>query len=141
MSKILEETNPKNQQLLGRSIKNFNQQVWDKNKFNIVFNGNLLKFHQNDKLRTLLMSYWNPKFIMFVEASPIDKIWGVGLDENHKDILDETKWQGQNLLGKALTNVGQTFLNRLARTAHIYGEFNNANLKRKKRYPEEIWGV
>ena len=40
----------------------------------------------------------------FVEASPYDKIWGVGLDENNEKILDENNWLGQNLLGKCITN-------------------------------------
>jgi predicted NAD-dependent protein-ADP-ribosyltransferase YbiA (DUF1768 family) len=38
----------------------------------------------------------------FVEASPVDGIWGIKLAENNPDADDETKWKGQNLLGKAL---------------------------------------
>lgn len=47
MEKILRTNNPSNMRKLGRSIKNFNQEVWDENKYNIVFDGNLLKFSQN----------------------------------------------------------------------------------------------
>ena len=40
-----------------------------------------------------------------VEASPYDRIWGVGLAVEDSRILDERKWRGQNLLGKALMEV------------------------------------
>ena len=40
-----------------------------------------------------------------VEASPYDKIWGVGLLEDDPLILDEKNWKGLNLLGKALMEV------------------------------------
>ena len=42
---------------------------------------------------------------IIVEASPYDRIWGVGLDVEDPRILDENQWQGQNLLGKALMDV------------------------------------
>ena len=45
---------------------------------------------------------------IIVEASPYDKIWGVGLEENDPRILNEKNWRGQNLLGKALIEVRQS---------------------------------
>ena len=58
--------------------------------------------HHNNVFSQKLISTNNK---ILVEASPFDKIWGVGLDQNNPDILDENKWKGQNLLGKVLMNV------------------------------------
>lgn len=41
----------------------------------------------------------------FVEASPSDPIWGIMMPIGDPNIVDETNWKGQNLLGKALTSV------------------------------------
>jgi ribA/ribD-fused uncharacterized protein len=65
----------------------------------IVLDGTLLKFRQNPDLRRLLDATGDK---MIVEASPLDKIWGIGLDE--KGALERGKkgWRGLNLLGEAL---------------------------------------
>jgi len=99
---IMNEKSPKEQQKLGRIIKNFNQDIWNENAEQIVYNGNYFKFTQNKDLLEILLS---TKDTQLVEASPFDKIWGVGLGEDNPLILDEKNWQGQNLLGKTLTKV------------------------------------
>ena len=55
----------------------------------------------------------------FVEASPYDKIWGIGLGENDPDAQDPQKWKGDNLLGKVLDEVYQTLYKRIYDEAHI----------------------
>lgn len=99
---ILEANTPKEYKQLGRKIKNFNHEIWDKNKFEIVFNGNLLKFSQNEDLKSFLLSTQNK---ILAEASPYDSIWGIGIGENNNDAYDIMKWKGENLLGKALMKV------------------------------------
>jgi ribA/ribD-fused uncharacterized protein len=42
---------------------------------------------------------------IFVEASPLDSIWGIGLAEDAEGIDDPSYWLGLNLLGQALTLV------------------------------------
>ena len=37
-----------------------------------------------------------------VEASPTDKVWGIGLAANDPAAQDPEQWKGQNLLGKCL---------------------------------------
>lgn len=101
-AKILKTTSPRDVQALGRQIKNFDSAIWDQFKLQIVIKGNLLKFSQNTGLLTQLLEHADKTF---VEASPYDKIWGIGLDENDERCLDESKWLGQNLLGKALDAV------------------------------------
>ena len=62
------------------------------------------KFSQNPDLLTLIKTHSDK---IFVEASPVDLIWGVGLHENDDLILDESNWTGLNKLGNALTTVAQ----------------------------------
>ena len=83
LKEILECTDPNKIKSLGRKIKNFDSDIWDKNCFNIVKKGNYAKFSQNEKLKNLLLNYTCD---IIVEASPLDKIWGVGLDSKDDDI-------------------------------------------------------
>lgn len=99
---ILGEKDPAQHQKLGRQIQNFNQELWDANKYSIVLDGNRARFHQSQKCRELLLATGDK---LLVEASPYDKVWGIGMGVNDPDILDQTKWKGENLLGKVLTQV------------------------------------
>lgn len=107
-NKILKTNNPRTIKMYGRKVKNFNENIWIKNRENIVYNGNLLKFQQNKYLQKELLKTNNK---ILVEASPYDKIWGIGMNKNHKDILDKTKWKGLNLLGICLMKVRETINN------------------------------
>lgn len=89
--------NPKLYKELGRQIRNFNQKVWDEKKKDIVRTGNLLKFSQNQKLFEYLIGTY-PKKI--VEASPYDRIWGIGYSKD--DAMNHKSSWGQNLLGETL---------------------------------------
>ena len=95
---ILKTIDPKEIRLLGRKVKDFDGEVWDKNKYFIVIEGNYLKFSQNEELKDLLIS----NDTILVEASPFDRIWGIGLSVSNEKHLDPNKWRGKNLLGKAL---------------------------------------
>ena len=97
--KIMASKDPKEYKSLGRQIKNFSNEKWNPKKFDIVKKGNVAKFSQNENLKQFLL---NTKDKILVEASPTDNIWGIGMSENDKDILDESKWKGENLLGKAI---------------------------------------
>ena len=99
---IMQEKNPREQKKYGRQIRNFDKALWEKNCLAIVFEGNLAKFSQNPGLKAEMLSTGNK---IFVEASPLDNIWGIGLDENAENIDDPSYWLGLNLLGHALTLV------------------------------------
>ena len=99
---IMNESNPKEQKKYGRMIKGFDKAAWDKNCLAIVYEGNLAKFTQNAELREQMISTENR---IFVEASPFDTVWGIGLAEDAEGIDNPSYWQGLNLLGQALTLV------------------------------------
>ena len=104
--KILEATNSAVIKKLGRFVKNFNQTVWDTEKYDIMKRGLIEKFSQNIHLKKALLDTNNA---ILVEASPYDTIWGIGLNETDAKIK---KWRGENLLGKALMEVRTKFLEK-----------------------------
>ena len=99
---IMDATNPREIQQLGRQIKHFKQDLWDKVKYSTVLNANYYKFTQNDEMRNFLLSTGDK---VLVEASPIDTVWGIGLSENDTQCHNPNTWKGQNLLGFALMEV------------------------------------
>jgi len=98
-NKILETQDPMIQKKLGREVIGYVDEVWSELRFNIVIDILIEKFSQNQKMKEYLISTY-PSTL--VEASPYDRIWGIGLSEDDPDALDATKWRGFNLLGFAL---------------------------------------
>jgi hypothetical protein len=109
---ILRLKSPRKIKELGRQISNFNEEIWNENKEQIVSKGNYLKFSQNEDLKENLLSKDMIDLIL-VEASPYDKIWGIGLHFEDDDVLDEKKWKGENLLGKCIMNARKIILSKI----------------------------
>ena len=97
--RILNTNSPDQIKKLGRKVNNFDQELWDEKKYQIMVEVLMEKFSQNSDLKYKLIDTGD---LMLVEASPYDKIWGIGLNEF--DAKTKT-WQGENLLGKALMEV------------------------------------
>jgi len=102
LSKIIKANSPAEAKKLGREVRNYDDKIWLKNRYEIVKQGNYHKFSQNADLKTFLL---NTKERVLVEASPVDQIWGIGMASDHKDVLNPEKWRGLNLLGFALMEV------------------------------------
>ena len=100
--KILRTPNPKENKKLGRQVTGFNTEEWIMYSYIFMVAVNYCKYSQNPELKEILLSTGDKTL---VEASPVDKIWGIGIHWRDDDCLDETKWQGMNLLGKALMHV------------------------------------
>jgi ribA/ribD-fused uncharacterized protein len=100
--KILQSAAPDQAKSLGRKVKDFDPQLWDEHKYEIVKKGNFLKFSQNQKSKNFLLSTGDK---ILVEASPYDKIWGIGMLETDKRAENPLLWEGENLLGFALMEV------------------------------------
>lgn len=99
---IINCVTPGEAKALGRKVLNFDNDIWNAHRENIVKEGNYLKFSQNEDLKTFLL---NTKHRILVEASPIDDIWGVGLSRDSDKIHNPNNWKGLNLLGFVLMDV------------------------------------
>ena len=99
LEQILSAKDPAQMKALGRQVRGFDAKVWDEIKFSVVLNASYLKFSQNAPLREFLLQTGSK---ILVEASPVDKIWGIGLGASDENAQNPTKWRGQNLLGFAL---------------------------------------
>ncbi|MEP3346706.1 MAG: NADAR family protein [Litoreibacter sp.] len=101
-TQILLAEDPGKQKALGQKVAGFDNATWDANKGEIVLRINLAKFRQNKGLRRKLFQTGAK---LLVEASPVDTIWGIGLDAATASVTPPSDWPGQNLLGKTLTKV------------------------------------
>jgi len=107
-NEILNTKDPSEQKKLGRKVKNFDADEWNKVADHIVEEANYCKFTQNNKLKTLLINSGNK---LYVECSPYDSIWGNGM--NITDTLNTpiNEWKGTNRLGQALMRVRERIIN------------------------------
>ncbi len=83
----------------GREVKNYDDNVWTNRRAKVVLFGAREKFTQNEDLKQILLDTGDT---YMVEASPYDKIWGIGLSEYDAKRIPENKWPGENLLGQVL---------------------------------------
>jgi len=104
---ILAADHPRTHKELGRKVTPFVPATWEAAREGIVLAGNRAKFTQNPALRALLLATAGTTL---VEASPFDRIWGVGMGANNPLIHDRTKWRGKNLLGQILTRLRDELL-------------------------------
>lgn len=90
---------PKSAKAVGRQVRDFDEATWVAGRFELVVAGNVAKFGQDPALRAYLLGT-NTRVL--VEASPRDRVWGIGLSATDIGADDPGQWQGLNLLGFAL---------------------------------------
>ena len=100
--RVLQAAHPKEAKALGRQVRHYQPDVWEAQRFDTVKTANLAKFSQHADLQAFLLATGKQ---VLVEASPVDKIWGIGLAADHAHATQPPKWQGLNLLGFALMQV------------------------------------
>eukprot|EP00931_Biecheleriopsis_adriatica_P111803 TRINITY_DN86277_c0_g1_i1.p1 TRINITY_DN86277_c0_g1~~TRINITY_DN86277_c0_g1_i1.p1 ORF type:complete len:222 (+),score=54.80 TRINITY_DN86277_c0_g1_i1:47-667(+) len=84
---------------LGRSVKPFRADLWDRWVEEVAFQAVLQKFAASEQLKEKLLSTGD---VIIAEATRNDRIWGIGLDVGDPRVQDREKWQGRNILGEAL---------------------------------------
>jgi len=109
LERILESDDPKAAKHLGRQVRNFCSELWERVSQGCVILGNVAKFSQNPELKAFLLGTAED---VLVEASPTDSIWGIGLAQNDPRASHPRDWLGQNLLGFALMAVRETLRSR-----------------------------
>jgi ribA/ribD-fused uncharacterized protein len=100
--RILDAASPAEAKKLGAQVRGFDSAAWEAERFAVVVAGNRAKFGQHPELAAYLRGT-APRVL--VEASPVDRIWGIGLAADDERVADPAGWQGLNLLGFALMQV------------------------------------
>jgi ribA/ribD-fused uncharacterized protein len=103
--RILATSDPSRAKALGRTVRGYDEAAWSAARFDLVTRGNVAKFEQDEGLRRYLLSTRDE---VLVEASPVDRIWGIGLAADAADAADPSRWRGLNLLGFALMRARAT---------------------------------
>lgn len=104
LNQILQAKSAFQAKKLGRMVAGFNDRIWLQHREDIVFAANLAKFSQHPELSDFLLSTRNK---VLVEASPYDKVWGIGMARDHAHADQPRNWKGLNLLGFSLMRVRQ----------------------------------
>ncbi|MEY9860600.1 ribA/ribD-fused uncharacterized protein [Catenulispora sp. GAS73] len=104
-AKIVAAGHPQEVKNLGRMITGFDEDAWVAARLAIVTAGNVEKFRQNPDLLAFLLG---TRDRVLVEASPVDRIWGIGLAATDEKAQDPATWRGLNLLGEALMAARET---------------------------------
>ncbi|GAA2625144.1 hypothetical protein GCM10009863_44690 [Streptomyces axinellae] len=97
--RVLAASHPGEAKSLGRQVQGFEEDIWHEHRYGIVVRGSIAKFSQSPEVRDFLQSTHKR---VLVEASPLDRIWGIGLAAGDERALPPASWKGLNLLGFAL---------------------------------------
>ncbi|MFJ6860652.1 NADAR family protein [Streptomyces werraensis] len=97
--RVLAAGHPSEAKKAGRLVRGFDEKIWRRERFGIVVEGSVHKFAAHGELRSFLL---NTGDRVLVEASPVDRVWGIGLAADAEAANDPARWRGPNLLGFAL---------------------------------------
>ncbi|NEB02949.1 NADAR family protein [Streptomyces sp. SID13726] len=106
--RVLAAGHPSQAKKAGRTVRDFDEQTWRRERFGIVVEGSVHKFTAHDDLRRFLL---NTGDRVLVEASPVDRVWGIGLAATDEAAHAPERWRGPNLLGFALMEARDTLRN------------------------------
>ncbi|NRQ32667.1 NADAR family protein [Nonomuraea sp. NN258] len=96
---ILRSAHPKQAKDLGRQVRGFDEARWREHRYAIVVRAGVAKFGAHPDLAAYLLG---TRQRVLVEASPVDRVWGIGLAADDEHAATPSAWRGLNLLGFAL---------------------------------------
>lgn len=114
-AKILAATSARKQKALGREVANYDETRWCEEWVAIVERASWLKVSQGTNAASMRMGDAGEPVALkglllatkgreLVEASPFDRVWGIGFKAEEALGVSRARW-GENLLGKALMRV------------------------------------
>jgi ribA/ribD-fused uncharacterized protein len=106
---IKNSSSPARHRLLGKKVKGFDKKIWHGHCKEFAFDGNLAKFTQNQILCENLIHTGSKSL---AEASPYDRIWGIGLSMSNPKIYSRTQWRGKNWAGEGLEAIRAVLLKK-----------------------------
>lgn len=92
---------------LGRSVKNYDNMIWNVTRYTAMLDGLRYKYTQNETLLKHLASTGDS---IIVETSPYDAIWGIKMSKD-MEWKNPFNWKGDNLLGFALMELRDELVN------------------------------
>lgn len=100
--KILATNDPQTQKRLGRQVQHWKDGLWKRQREPVMVRAARAKFSQNPELQERLIKT-HPR--RMAEASPSDKIYGIGLAPDDPLAQNPQNWRGENLLGRVLEQI------------------------------------
>jgi ribA/ribD-fused uncharacterized protein len=101
-ARIMAAEQPGQAKFWGRQVSGFDEAVWVEHRYDIVVRGNTAKFTAHSELAEYLLATGDR---VLVEASRVDRVWGIGLAPEDERARHPAQWLGENLLGFALMEV------------------------------------
>jgi len=100
LGKIMGSDDPGYQKAQGKLVRGYSDAVWHAVARDVVARASVAKFASTPALLAALMATGGTTL---VEASPTDRVWGIGLGEDDPGARDRSRWRGRNWLGQVLT--------------------------------------
>ena len=89
---IMPSPEPSTHKRVGRGVRNFDCDVWHREKTNALLSGTYANFTQNPVMELHLFCTANKHL---AEASPLDPEWGIGPRANDPRANDPHTWRGK----------------------------------------------
>lgn len=110
LQQILEAAMPLAAKRLGRRVKPYDDAEWRSVRVKYMTAALQAKFSGDENMKQALMATGDTTI---AEASPRDRVWGIGMGASNPDAQDPSKFKGTNLLGKCLMQVRATLQTQL----------------------------
>ena len=135
--RVLAAGHPAEAKKAGRLVRGFDEAVWERERFGIVVEGSVHKFAAHPELGEFLLATGERSEIgvppaegwgrVLVEASPVDRVWGIGLAADDEAASDPERWRGPNLLGFALMEARERLRTGLVTGTDLGGRTDSAD--------------